>query len=86
MAELRTRFIARLAAEKVLLLTGAREGDRASLRAVCHRIAGAAGMFGYAALSASASQVEEAIDAGVSDYALSPLIDALLIDADHSVR
>lgn len=70
MAALRLRFRARLAEERVLLRDAAEAGDAAALRAVCHRIAGAGGMFGYAELSALASRVEEEIDAGAEGPAL----------------
>ncbi|HEY0148763.1 MAG TPA: Hpt domain-containing protein [Allosphingosinicella sp.] len=62
MAGLKDRFRARLAEERSLLASAAASGDSATLRSICHRIAGAGGMFGYGQLSALASRVEEAID------------------------
>ncbi|HEX8579845.1 MAG TPA: Hpt domain-containing protein [Allosphingosinicella sp.] len=70
MAALKIRFRARLAEERVLLRDAAEAGDAAALRSICHRIAGAGGMFGYAELSALACRVEEEIDAGAEGPAL----------------
>ena len=70
MAALKVRFRARLAEERVLLEEAAEAGDAAAFRSICHRIAGAGGMFGYAELSALASRLEEEIDAGAEGPAL----------------
>jgi HPt (histidine-containing phosphotransfer) domain-containing protein len=85
MAALKLRFRARLAEERVLLADAAEAGDRARLRSICHRIAGAGGMFGYAKLSAIASRVEEALDAGVEGPALADLSADLTLLIDDAV-
>lgn len=70
MQDLRLRFCARLSGDVEALQAAAAAGDRAAIRAICHRMAGAGGMFGFAALSAAASEAEEAIDAGAAGPAL----------------
>jgi HPt (histidine-containing phosphotransfer) domain-containing protein len=78
MQDLRLRFCARLSSDIAVLVAAAEAGDRASIRGVCHRIAGAGGMFGFAALSAAASEAEEAIDAGETLDALGPRVARVL--------
>jgi HPt (histidine-containing phosphotransfer) domain-containing protein len=70
MHSLRLRFCARLTEDIGALEAASGAGDKAAIRAVCHRMAGAGGMFGFADLSAAASEAEEAIDAGETGEAL----------------
>jgi HPt (histidine-containing phosphotransfer) domain-containing protein len=78
MQSLRLRFCARLAEDIGALEAAAEADDRATIRAVCHRMAGAAGMFGFADLSAAASEAEEAIDAGETGDALGRRVKSVL--------
>jgi len=80
MEALRGRFLARLAAERQALAESAEHGDRVTLRAICHRIAGAGGMFGFPELSRLASEIEERIEAGVSVGEIAPSIAQLLAE------
>jgi HPt (histidine-containing phosphotransfer) domain-containing protein len=70
MQSLRLRFCSRLTEDIGALEAAAEAGDGAAIRAICHRMAGAGGMFGFADLSAAASEAEEAVDAGESGAAL----------------
>ena len=63
MHSLRLRFCGRLTEDIGALQAASENGDRGAMRSVCHRMAGAGGMFGFADLSAAASEAEEAIDA-----------------------
>lgn len=61
MAELRVRFVAR-AAEDLRKLRDHQRGmplSRRDLRALVHRIAGSAGLFGFAEISTLAGRVDE---------------------------
>ncbi|HZF95364.1 MAG TPA: Hpt domain-containing protein [Allosphingosinicella sp.] len=78
MQSLRLRFCARLTEDIAALQAAAEAGDRAAIRAVCHRMAGAGGMFGFADLSAAASEAEEAVDAGEAGDALSRRVGQVL--------
>ena len=78
MQDLRLRFCARLSGDIAALAAAAEAGDRQAIRGVCHRIAGAGGMFGFAALSAAASEAEEAIDGGQTPEMLAPHVARVL--------
>jgi HPt (histidine-containing phosphotransfer) domain-containing protein len=86
MEALRGRFRDRLAAERAALAEAVERSDRETFRAICHRIAGAGGMFGFADLSQLASRVEEAIDAGVACRDLREPVAQLLSDIDDATR
>ena len=77
MAGLRARFLERLEEDRARLEAAIAAGDEAVIRALVHRISGAAGMFGYAALSDRAAEVEEALDEGADVEAL---VDRLLAE------
>jgi HPt (histidine-containing phosphotransfer) domain-containing protein len=81
LAALRSRFIAR-AAEDLMELHGHLDGaplDAVALRFTVHRLAGAAGTFGYAEISEAAGKAEDDIldRPGQSDASLRYLIEVL---------
>ena len=84
MAALRDRFRDRLADERPALEEAAERHDRATLRAICHRIAGSGGMFGYAELSRLASKIEEAVDEGYGCERLRDQLATLLAGIDEA--
>jgi HPt (histidine-containing phosphotransfer) domain-containing protein len=86
MEQLRGRFRDRLAADCAPLNEALQTGDREGLRAVCHRIAGAGGMFGYPALSDRASEIECAVDEGADADRLEALTRQLLSEIDAELR
>jgi HPt (histidine-containing phosphotransfer) domain-containing protein len=86
MEQLRGRFRERLAADRRPLGEASRTGDRDALRSICHRIAGAGGMFGYAGLSARASQIECAVDEGVDADGLEAVTRQLLQEIEEALR
>ena len=85
MEQLRARFRDRLGQERMALAQALREGDSGALRAICHRIAGAGGMFGYPNLSGRASDVEAAVDDGVPATELQMRTAALLSSIDEAL-
>jgi HPt (histidine-containing phosphotransfer) domain-containing protein len=85
MEQLRGRFRGRLVADRLPLGEALQTGDRDALRFVCHRIAGAAGMFGYPALSARASEVECRVDEGAEADALESVTRQLLREIDEAL-
>ena len=81
LAALRSRFIAR-GAEDLAALRGHLDGaplDATALRFTVHRLAGAAGTFGYAEISEAAGKAEDDIldRPGQSDASLRHLIEVL---------
>lgn len=78
MAELRTRFLARAAEERVLIQTALVAMDKSELRRLSHGLSGSAGTFGFATLSEDAQAVEEAVDANAPDQELQRLGSILL--------
>ena len=82
MEALRGRFRGRLSEERAVLAEAAAKSDRATLRAICHRIAGAGGMFGYGDLSDLASLIEEGLDGGAPCPALRTQVSELLAAID----
>ncbi|HEY1837016.1 MAG TPA: Hpt domain-containing protein [Rhizomicrobium sp.] len=69
MEALRLRFIARAGDDLLQLRTQAQKGAMTAedLRALVHRLAGSAGLFGYPAISVLASAVEDdVIETGMS--------------------
>jgi HPt (histidine-containing phosphotransfer) domain-containing protein len=78
MAELRGRFLARAAEERVLLQAALEEMNKGELRRLAHGLSGSAGTFGFAPLSADAQAVEEAVDMGAPDPELQRLGSILL--------
>ena len=85
MEQLRVRFRERLVAERDVLAEALGAGDREQVRAVCHRMAGAAGMFGSPDLSALASELEALIEDGTQGEALSGAASALLAGIDIAI-
>ena len=86
MQDLRARFCARLDGDIAALAAAAEAGDRATIRAICHRIAGAGGMFGFAPLSAAASQAEDAIDAAEPQEKLDRRVALVFELADEAMK
>jgi len=64
MQALRAAFAARAGDEHDRLAAAVRDGDRETMRAVAHRLAGAGGLFGFPRISAAADALEEAIESG----------------------
>lgn len=64
MAALRARFVTRATQEAARIALLLDQGDRDGLRAICHELAGTAGVFGFGTAGEAASMVEDAIDAG----------------------
>jgi HPt (histidine-containing phosphotransfer) domain-containing protein len=60
LAALRARFLARAADDRAALATAQKANDREAIRRIAHGLAGAAGVFGFADISAAARAVEEA--------------------------
>jgi HPt (histidine-containing phosphotransfer) domain-containing protein len=86
MEQLRARFRERLAADRRPLSEALGSGDRGALRAICHRMAGAAGMFGFASLSARASEIECAVDEGVDAQGVEAITGKLLQEIEEALR
>lgn len=61
---LRRRFVERCHEDRSKLTHAASVGDTDALKLMSHKLAGAAGTFGYADLSAAAAAVEDEIDEG----------------------
>lgn len=70
MALLRERFHARANTDRAAILMALDAGDRAALLRLAHGLAGVAGIFGYADVSAKAAAVEEAVEVGETGDAL----------------
>lgn len=75
LSELRAKFLARCGEDAAAL----REVEGDARRRIVHRIAGAAGMFGFADLGAMAGRIDDAMAAGddVSDDEMAALAAAL---------
>ncbi len=82
MAALRSRFAERCSSDAAILRKAWEERDAIELRQVLHSVAGNAGVFGYTALSASARQIEEALDSGSIDAMIEGELGKLLRDMD----
>ncbi|WP_409020874.1 Hpt domain-containing protein [Brevundimonas vesicularis] len=61
---LKARFSKRILADADEIVQAMREGDYATLERVIHGLAGAAGLFGYSALSASALAIDAEFGSG----------------------
>lgn len=80
LAALRTRFIARAAEDRRILAELGppfSPAAREQVRLVAHRLAGAAGTFGYPAASEAAFTLEEVCETGEDDAALRAALDGL---------
>jgi len=77
---LRARFVQRAAVDADAIAERATAGDWAAVRDVSHGLAGRAGMFGFAALSDAAKDLEDAVDAGADADRLDALSGALVSD------
>ncbi|MGN3973629.1 Hpt domain-containing protein [Tsuneonella sp. SYSU-LHT278] len=64
LAELGQRFVAQAPEKRAALRDALARNDLPALASLAHRLAGNAGMFGFAAIGEAALAVEEAIDAG----------------------
>jgi HPt (histidine-containing phosphotransfer) domain-containing protein len=62
--ELRRDFIARAEAQARDLRAAADVGDWGKVRSIAHKLAGSAGLFGFADIGTTASALEEEIDTG----------------------
>lgn len=76
MEALRTRFIVRAHRDRVSLNAALAARDYATLRNVAHGLAGMAGMFGYDALGAAASTLEESVEINSGPAGTSGIEDA----------
>lgn len=77
--QLKSRFRQRCAADRIELERMATAGDRDGVRHLAHKLAGAAGTFGFAALGDTALSLEAQIDMGDPiDASLLALIDEQL--------
>lgn len=77
--QLKTRFRARCGGDRGDLARLAAQGDRDGVKQLAHKLAGAAGTFGFAPLSESALLLEGQLDMGEPlDPALLQLLDAQL--------
>lgn len=70
MAALRARFVAQAAAEADPIAAHAQAGQWDALGSICHRLAGRAGLFGFAAIGDMAREIDEAIEAGADGATL----------------
>lgn len=61
---LKARFLVRCGEDRARLAEAAAAGDADALKSLSHKLAGAAGTFGFPELSAAAMAVEDALDAG----------------------
>jgi len=78
MRPLRERFVGRAADDRAAIVQGYAAGDDATLRDICHRLAGNAGLFGFAELSAGARRAEQALLDGAAPGARAAAIEELL--------
>lgn len=70
LGELRARFVERAARDRVKLRDALERGDLEEVEQLCHRLAGLAGTFGFAAAGDAASALEAAVQDGSPDAAL----------------
>ncbi|MCC2980040.1 Hpt domain-containing protein [Sphingomonas sp. IC4-52] len=78
MRPLRARFLKRLSEDREALLVAHAGADAAALHAICHRLAGNAGLFGFTELGGAARRVEDAIVNDQEPDLRDRLIDQLL--------
>lgn len=64
LAALRSTFIDRTAADLPALRAAIAAGERGDAVRIAHRLAGAAGMYGFGAFGEAASALEQALEAG----------------------
>lgn len=86
LAPLRARFRDQAAAEAKALILAATAGDGAGVERIAHRMAGAAGMFGFPEVQAAAAAVDAAFAAGRAPDAdrINRLVAALEAAVSHS--
>ena len=80
LATLRTRFVVRAAEDRQILAELEPPFSRAAreqVRLLAHRLAGAAGTFGYPEASEAAFELEEVCETGRDDLALRAALDKL---------
>lgn len=80
LAALRARFVARAEEDRRLLAALGppfSPAEREQVRLVAHRLAGAAGTFGYPEASEAAFRLEEVCETGSDDLALREALDGL---------
>lgn len=82
MEALKRRFRQRAHADRESIGQAFARKDRSALLKLAHGLSGAAGIFGYAEISARAALVEDAIDEDVSEPALADLVGALVAELD----
>ncbi len=78
MRPLRERFVRRAIEDREAIGQAYAAGDEIALRDICHRLAGNAGLFGFAELSAGARRAEEALLESAEPDARAAAIEELL--------
>lgn len=81
MAALRGRFTERCPSDAAALRQAWTDRDHAELRRILHGLAGSAGVFGYSELSASAREIEDALDSEAEE-AIEARLRALLLNLE----
>ena len=77
LAALRAAFIDRAAADLPILRAAIEAEDRGEAVRIAHRLAGAAGLYGFGAFGEAASRVEQALEAGADRGEARTLLDEL---------
>lgn len=70
MAELRTRFLGRVAEDRAMIEGAVSRGDYAVVRELAHRLAGTAPSFGLTDIGSAARHVDNVIQAGADESRL----------------
>lgn len=83
MEALRRRFQDRARADGAALLIALQAEDRQRLLYLAHGLAGVAGIFGHAEISAQAAAVEAGLEAGLDEAALTHLVHRLVAALDE---
>ena len=78
MATLKARFIERAAADRGALADAWTARDAEAIRRISHSLAGNAGMFGFPELSATARELEEALEKPAPEEQLRLKLDAVM--------
>ena len=78
LADLATRFTARVPMERSALASALATGDRIAIAALAHKLSGIAGMFGYPGISDAARELELSAERGEDIAAEARLLDQSL--------
>lgn len=88
MRPLRARFLKRLNEDREAILVARSAADAAALQAICHRLAGNAGLFGFDELGAAARRAEDVIlanqEAGLRAREIDQLLEMLTATTQDS--